>query len=801
MSKTINFILSAILTGMLLNAGIASAHSDHDRGHRNGHHKHGKRHHPPRSDARLLEPRSLPYALAANAGQVDVTFSVQLINSGDNNPQYVYLLQKDGSDDCDSRHDYCKNGQNNQHGEIHKLNDAGQNGDKIAGDNIYGATVSVDPKSNRGRGHHKGHDECLQYLAFTTVGRNRLKSPDYSLCATSFPATIAESNTSPENLIFFADKLTSPAIANELLVRFNENASDQQIGAAARSVGAQVAGSVLPRNLYQFQFARRLTAEQLAASIRNLRRTPGVEDAYINQVGSFASLPEDPEYLAGDQHGYTWINADDAWALGADGTGVTIAVLDSGVAGHTDLPIAGADSINHGTPMAGIAAAITDNPDGIAGVAGGSTLESHVVSADAAVTMAEMVAGFQKVASTSTAQVVIAGFNTTLAPPGSNLAGVADQFDLCSAINDVVLNSGTPVAVVVSAAGNNNSNGNHYPSKCNDNTAAANSRLTNKSLLITVMGSVSCASGCTPDTRQSNSNYGAWVDVAAPAVNIRGTTNAGAYANFSGTSFAAALVGGTAAQMLSCGATVSQIQSRLTSTAPVTVAAPSGGSKPRIDSHAAVLAGNTVPTGIGLTGFSSINENTDTSPGFTLGSLVATDANICDAFSYSIQGGADAGSFSIGGSGMDQLVLTAGMLDFEIKSSYSVTVRTTDAGGLIFDQPFSITVNDLVENTAPAVNEQSFSIDENSADETVVGTVAANDAENDTLNFSITGGDTGGAFAIDAGTGAITVNSSAELDFETTPSFALTVEVSDGVLTDTATVTVNLNDLDETRIP
>lgn len=109
MRKTINVVLSTILTGMLLNAGIASAHSDYDRGNRHGHHhKNWKRHHKPRSDAKLLEPRSVPYALAANAGQVDVTFSVQLVSGNDNDPQYVYLLQKDGSDDCDTR----KNGHN-----------------------------------------------------------------------------------------------------------------------------------------------------------------------------------------------------------------------------------------------------------------------------------------------------------------------------------------------------------------------------------------------------------------------------------------------------------------------------------------------------------------------------------------------------------------------------------------------------------------------------------------------------------------------------------------------------------------
>jgi hypothetical protein len=111
----------------------------------------------------------------------------------------------------------------------------------------------------------------------------------------------------------------------------------------------------------------------------------------------------------------------------------------------------------------------------------------------------------------------------------------------------------------------------------------------------------------------------------------------------------------------------------------------------------------------------------------------------------------------------------------------------------------TITVNliNVVENTAPVVNNQTFSINENSANGTVVGTVIASDAEGDPLNFSITAGNTGGAFAIGAGSGVLTVANSAALDFETTPSFALTVQVSDGVLTDTAIVTVNLNDLAE----
>ncbi|MEQ1851878.1 MAG: DUF2341 domain-containing protein, partial [Chthoniobacteraceae bacterium] len=60
------------------------------------------------------------------------------------------------------------------------------------------------------------------------------------------------------------------------------------------------------------------------------------------------------------------------------------------------------------------------------------------------------------------------------------------------------------------------------------------------------------------------------------------------------------------------------------------------------------------------------------------------------------------------------------------------------------------------------------------------------------LTYSITGGNTGGAFAINASTGVITVANSAALVWATTPAFNLTVQASDGSLTDTATVTINL---------
>ncbi|MCL4800525.1 MAG: tandem-95 repeat protein [Burkholderiales bacterium] len=66
------------------------------------------------------------------------------------------------------------------------------------------------------------------------------------------------------------------------------------------------------------------------------------------------------------------------------------------------------------------------------------------------------------------------------------------------------------------------------------------------------------------------------------------------------------------------------------------------------------------------------------------------------------------------------------------------------------------------------------------------------------LAFSIIGGNTGGAFAIDPLTGAITVANASALDFEATPTFILTVQAQDaGGMVGTGTITVNLANVNE----
>ncbi len=140
------------------------------------------------------------------------------------------------------------------------------------------------------------------------------------------------------------------------------------------------------------------------------------------------------------------------------------------------------------------------------------------------------------------------------------------------------------------------------------------------------------------------------------------------------------------------------------------------------------------------------------------------------------------------------------LLDYETIQSYSVTIRVSD-GTHSSDGVFTINLNNLNDNS-PVVIDATFAIDENSANSTAVGTVAATDADGvlNSLTYSITAGNTNDAFAIDAATGAITVNHFEELNFEATPTFTLTISVFDGSNSTNGTITINLNDVIETGI-
>ena len=195
----------------------------------------------------------------------------------------------------------------------------------------------------------------------------------------------------------------------------------------------------------------------------------------------------------------------------------------------------------------------------------------------------------------------------------------------------------------------------------------------------------------------------------------------------------------------------------------------------------------------------SIAENT--AAGENIGTAVAaTDVDTGDTLTYTLSG-TDVSSFSIvSTSGQLQ---TSAALDYETKTSYSVTITVSD-GSLTDSIIVTITVTDVNENRAPLFTDgdsTTRSIAENTASGENIGTaVAATDADTgDTLTYSLDGTDAS-SFSIVSTTGQLQTR--AALDYETKDTYSVTVSVADGNSeSDSITVTINVTDVDENRDP
>ncbi|MDR2117327.1 MAG: fibronectin type III domain-containing protein [Planctomycetaceae bacterium] len=252
------------------------------------------------------------------------------------------------------------------------------------------------------------------------------------------------------------------------------------------------------------------------------------------------------------------INVGTAWKI-SDGTGVVVAVLDSGTTlTHPDLhdniwinttEIAGdgldndgngfIDDINgwnfvsgnanvtdtdgHGTHVTGIIGAVSDNHLGGTGAAPGVQILPVKVISGSTGSTANIVSAINYVIGLKSCGVNVAVINMSLG-----------YYTEDAAVGRAIENAGNAGIVVTASAGNNGSDNDtkyHYPSNYNDldNLIAVASIDQNGQLA-------------------SNSNYGrTTVDLAAPGVSIYSTTKNGAYGLMSGTSMAAPFVSAAAA--------------------------------------------------------------------------------------------------------------------------------------------------------------------------------------------------------------------------------------------------------------
>jgi hypothetical protein len=95
-----------------------------------------------------------------------------------------------------------------------------------------------------------------------------------------------------------------------------------------------------------------------------------------------------------------------------------------------------------------------------------------------------------------------------------------------------------------------------------------------------------------------------------------------------------------------------------------------------------------------------------------------------------------------------------------------------------------------------AVDNFTASIDEGPQEGEVIGQVSASISEG-TLSYALIDQSPEGALAIDPNTGVLTVADNALFDFETAPVISGIVRASGGGQSAEATVTINLNDIDE----
>ncbi|MBC6411120.1 MAG: cadherin repeat domain-containing protein, partial [Ekhidna sp.] len=134
-------------------------------------------------------------------------------------------------------------------------------------------------------------------------------------------------------------------------------------------------------------------------------------------------------------------------------------------------------------------------------------------------------------------------------------------------------------------------------------------------------------------------------------------------------------------------------------------------------------------------------------------------------------------------------------LDFETTQSYTLKVSVSD-GKLSSNADITVNVTDVDENQKPVIADQTFSIAENTASGVDIGTIVATDPNmTDDLTFTITAGNADGVFALNRSTGVL--STAGALDFETTESYTLKVNVSDGKLIADATITVDVSNVND----
>jgi len=319
----------------------------------------------------------------------------------------------------------------------------------------------------------------------------------------------------------------SPSVQTRIVVKVVPGMSLDNVRRLASFVGGRIVTRIPQLHVYVIA----VPEERVGGALAAYRSLPNVVYAEIDGKAEAAFVPNDPDYAV-KQYGPKIIGAEQAWGITHGSPDILVGVVDTGADfSHPDLAgklVAGWDFVNndndpaddngHGTHVSGIIAADTNNGIGVAGV-GFDTRVLVVKSLNA------HGSGYYS---------TIAQGITYAVDHGARIINLSLRGTVPSSVlQDAVNYAASKGVLVVAAAGNDGSSAPVYPASYPQVLAVAATDWN--------------------DQRWSISNFGDFVDLAAPGVGIYSTDwagGAGPYASRSGTSMAAPHVSAVAALVL-----------------------------------------------------------------------------------------------------------------------------------------------------------------------------------------------------------------------------------------------------------
>ncbi len=359
---------------------------------------------------------------------------------------------------------------------------------------------------------------------------------------------------------------------NKIIVKFNQddyNLNNRILTKLSQSEKLGITGSKpmfkkpsksnsILKNIYVVTTNGKKSPKLVASKFSKQKKIKWAEPYYLNQI---VFTPNDPKYLdstTNQKKMLGLIKAEQAWDINKGSSKIIIGIVDTGIdwdhpdlANHIwinedEIPDNGIDDDNngyiddyrgwdfggldgtpdnnpmedrpdHGTLLAGLASAVTNNDVGIASIGFNSTVMAVKTSQNDVRTNAGTA-----LISFGYEGVVYAVDN------GANIINCSwGSFSYSSFAQSVIDYAVSKGVLVVAAAGNNNSQDSFYPASYN--------------------GVLSVGASDYSDNKAGFSNYGIHIDVIAPGVGIYSTWQNDTYSTASGTSMSSPIVAGLAA--------------------------------------------------------------------------------------------------------------------------------------------------------------------------------------------------------------------------------------------------------------